>query len=135
MNAPLTKRQRDILTMLYQYISTEGYPPSFDDLRKLLNVSSNQTITDALGALERKGVVKRGEGNARGLSITKKGFEAIGVQPLLPLVGASRGGPLTEAVATVGEWKTVSKQVAKLDPKRDAFLVKVHGDSMEGAET
>lgn len=128
----LTKRQRDILTMLYQYISTEGYPPSFDNLRKLLNVSSNQTITDALAALERKGVIKRDEGNARGLSITKKGFEAIGVQPLLPLLGASRGGPLTEAVAAVGEWKTISKDVSKLDPTKDAFLVKIHGDSMEG---
>ena len=128
----LTKRQRDILTMLHQYISTEGFPPSFDDLRSLLNVASNQTVTDALAVLEKKGVIKRGEGNARGLSITRKGFEALGVQPLLPLAGASRGGPLTEAVAAAGEWKTVGREISRLDPKQNAFLVKVHGDSMEG---
>lgn len=128
----LTKRQRDILTMLYQYISTEGYPPSFDELRSLLCVSSNQTVTDALTVLEKKGVIKRGEGNARGLSMTRKGFEALGVQPLLPLAGISRGGPLTEAIAPAAEWKTVGKEISKLSAKEDAYLIKVHGDSMEG---
>ncbi|MBI4280882.1 repressor LexA [Candidatus Uhrbacteria bacterium] len=129
---PLTKRQHEILTILYQYISTEGYPPSFDELRKLLNVASNQTVTDALAALERKGVIRRGEGNARGVSITKKGFEALEVQPILPLVGVSRGGPLTEALTAHGEWRAVGKEVSKFDPTKETFLIKVHGDSMEG---
>lgn len=129
---PLTKRQRDVLTILYQHISTEGYPPSFDELRKLLDVSSNQTVTDLLKALEKKAVIKRDEGSARGLSITKKGFEALSVQPLLPLAGFSRGGPLTEAVATVGEWRTVGSGISKLSTKQETFLIKIHGDSMEG---
>jgi repressor LexA len=128
----LTKRQREVLTLLYQYISTEGFPPSFDELRKLLDVSSNQTVTDALGALEKKGTIKRGEGSARSLSITRGGFQALGVQPLLPLVGASRGGPLTEAIAASGEWRTAG-DISTLAPNRDVFLIKVHGDSMEGA--
>lgn len=131
-NKLLTKRQRDVLTLLYQHISTEGFPPSFDELRKLLDVSSNQTITDMFNALEKKGVIKREEGSARGLTITRKGFDVLSVQPLLPLAGASRGGPLTEAVATAGEWKTTSKQISKLDPAKNTFLIKVHGDSMEG---
>lgn len=128
----LTKRQREVLTLIYQYINTEGYPPSFDEMRELLDVSSNQTVTDMLAALERKGAVKREEGSARGLSILKKGFEALGVQPLLPMVGTSRGGPLTEAITAAGEWRTVGKQISKLDPKYSTFLIKVHGDSMEG---
>ena len=127
----LTKRQREVLTTLYQHISTEGYPPSFDDLRKLLDVSSNQTITDMLAALEKKGAIKREEGSARGLTITRGGFLALGVQPLLPLAGASRGGPLTEAIASANEWRTAG-DVSTLDPSRDVFLIKVHGDSMEG---
>lgn len=127
----LTKRQRDVLTVLYQHISTEGYPPSFDNLRKLLDVSSNQTITDMLTILEKKGVIRRDEGNARGLSITRKGFDALGVQPLLPLAGASRGGPLVEAIAAHGEWRAAGT-ISKLDAHREVFLIKVHGDSMEG---
>lgn len=131
-NTLLTKRQRDVLTMLYQHISTEGYPPSFDELRQLLDVSSNQTITDMFTALEKKGVIKREGGSARGLTITRKGFDVLSVQPLLPLAGASRGGPLTEAVAAAGEWCAVSKEISKLDPAKNTFLIKVHGDSMEG---
>lgn len=127
----LTKRQRDVLTVLYQHISTEGYPPSFDELRKLLDVSSNQTITDMLTILEKKTVIKRDEGNARGLTITRKGFEMLGVQPLLPLAGASRGGPLIEAIAAHGEWRAAGA-VSKLKTDRDVFLIKVNGDSMEG---
>src|SRR3989338_4492182 len=128
----LAKRQRDVLSLLFQYIQTEGFPPSFEELRKLLDVSSNQTITDMLHTLEKKGAIKREEGNARGLTITRQGFEALGVQPLLPLAGASRGWPLTEAVATVGEWRTVGKEISRLAPARDTYLIKVHGDSMEG---
>lgn len=130
-NSQLTKRQRDVLTLLYQHISTEGYPPSFDELRKLLDVSSNQTITDVLTALEKKGAIKREGGSARGLTITRQGFTTLGVQPLLPLAGASRGGPLTESIAATNEWRTVGG-ISKLDPKNNAFLIKVHGDSMEG---
>lgn len=128
----LTKRQRDVLSLIYQYIQTEGFPPSFEELRKLLDVSSNQTITDMFHALEKKGAIKREEGNARGLTITRQGFEALGVQPLLPLLGASRGGPLTEAVAAVGEWRTVGKEISRLAPAHNTYLIKVHGDSMEG---
>ncbi|MBI4133223.1 repressor LexA [Candidatus Uhrbacteria bacterium] len=128
----LTKRQHEVLKLLYQYINTEGYPPSFDELRELLDVASNQTITDMFSALEKKGVIKREEGNARGLTITRRGFEALGVQPLLPLAGASRGGPLTEALTMTGEWRAVGKEISKLDPRQNAFLIKVHGDSMEG---
>lgn len=127
-----TKRQHQVLRILYQYIQTEGYPPSFEDLRKLLEVASNQTITDLFSALERKGMIRRGEGSARGIVITPLGFRSLGTQTLLPVAGSSRGGPFTETIEGVREWRTVGKEVSRLAPKRDVYLIKVHGDSMEG---
>jgi len=128
---PLTKRQHQVLRILYQFIKSEGFPPTFEDLKRLLDVASNQTITDLLVALEKKGTLKRGDGSARGLSITPQGFGELNVQPLLPLAGMSRGGPFTETVTMTGEWKTAGKEVSKL-VNRDTFLIQVHGDSMEG---
>ena len=49
----LTFRQKQ----LYQYIKshTRVMPPTFESMRKALNISSNQGIIDKLKALQKKG--------------------------------------------------------------------------------
>lgn len=123
----ITKRQKQILLAIYNSIKNEGYPPTFDDLKTKLNISSNQAIIDHLKALERKKLIKREEGTARGLKITDNGFSILGIQPLIPQLGKSYAGALTATLPLTNNWQILSNEV-KI--KQDMFLVEISGDSM-----
>ena len=48
MQKIVTKRQTELLSILYEYIKETGYPPTFEEMKKRLGVSSNQSIIDLL---------------------------------------------------------------------------------------
>ena len=54
MVSSITERQKELLENLYRYIISTGYPPTFEELREQLNVSSNQSVIDLLAKLEKK---------------------------------------------------------------------------------
>ena len=64
----ITKRQKELLSIIYEYIKDTGYPPTFEEMRERLNVSSNQSIIDLLEKIKVKGLIKREEG-ARTITI------------------------------------------------------------------
>lgn len=55
----VTKRQRELLSIIYNYIKNEGYPPTFEEMRKRLDVKSNQSIIDLLIKLEKQNIIKK----------------------------------------------------------------------------
>lgn len=127
MNLPITKRQKDMLSVLYNYIKDTGYPPTFEEMRPLIGVSSNQSIVDLLRQLERKGFIKKEEGTARGIKILDKGLQVLGTKPLVPYVGITAGGPFSFAFEDI-EWR----KAGGVD-FLEGILVKVKGDSMNEA--
>ena len=66
-----TKRQREVLEAVTNYISTNGYPPSFRDLGESLGLKSSSTISDLLDKLRNKGYVTWEEGRPRTLQVLK----------------------------------------------------------------
>lgn len=123
----ITKRQKQILLVIYNSLKNEGYPPTFDDLKTKLNISSNQAIIDHLKALEKKKLIKREEGTARGIKITENGFDILNTQPIIPHLGTSYAGSMTATFPITDNWQTLSDEV-KI--KQDMFLVEISGDSM-----
>ena len=126
MQRRVTKRQKELLRIIYKYIQSSGYPPTLLDMRQKLNVSSNQAVLDLLKQLENKKLIKRDEGEARGLKITSLGFSAIEKQPLMPMMGITAAGFATEAIAQ-NEWLALSSGYKKYD---NVFIVQVSGNSM-----
>lgn len=124
----LTRRQKQVLKAIYSSLKDSGYPPTLADLRDKLDVSSNQAVLDFLRLLEEKGFIKKEEGAARGLKILEKGYEVLGLEPVIPYVGISAAGPYTQAFEDV-QWQSVGQVEITKD-----FLVKVKGDSMIGAD-
>lgn len=124
----ITKRQKEVLEAIYNSLKDSGYPPTLADLRDKLDVSSNQSILDFLKILEEKGFIKKEEGAARGLKILEKGFEAIKVKPIIPIVGITAAGSYKDAFENL-EWK--SWRGTEIAEK--VFIVKISGDSMIGA--
>lgn len=116
---------------IYQYISSSGFPPTFEEMRENIGVSSNQSVIDLLAKLEKIGCIRRNESAARSISILPLGYQMLGHPPLVPFLGATTAGMPMEAIELKGEWQEISGTVAKF--KDEVFLLKVIGDSMINA--
>lgn len=127
----ITKRQKDLLDIIYRYIKDSGYPPTFEEMRESLKVSSNQSVIDHLKELEEKRFLKRNEGVARSIVILPLGYKILNKPSLVPFLGFTSAGAPLEAVEISGEWQEVSADVKKL--KGNIFLLKISGDSMINA--
>ncbi|OGV97571.1 repressor LexA [Microgenomates group bacterium RBG_16_45_19] len=131
MKPALTLRQKDLLTIIYRYIKDTGYPPSMEEMRQALSVTSNQSVIDLLHKLEVKRLVKKEQGVARSIAILPAGYTALGKPPLVPFLGISHAGAPIDTIDLDGEWQTLPGNVSKLD--QEVFLLKVQGDSMINA--
>lgn len=131
MKKDITKRQKDLLLIVYKYIKDSGYPPTIEEMRENLHVISNQSVLDLLNHLERKKYLQRKEGIARSIVILPLGYEILGKPPPAPFLGLTSAGAPTEAIEIPGEWQALSQDVAKLNS--DIFLLRINGDSMINA--
>ena len=131
MNLPVTKRQKEMLSILYNYIKDTGYPPTFREMKERLGVSSNQSVIDLLDKLEAKKIIKKGDSTARSIAILPLGYEVLGKPQLIPFLGVSYAGAPIETLAIEGEWQAMSKEVEKL--QNEVFILKISGDSMINA--
>lgn len=136
MTKAITPRQKQLLTILYDYISNSGYPPTFDEMRRELGVASNQSIVDLLEKLVEKQVIRKSESHARGITILPLGYQALGKPPLAPFVGATSAGMPMQAVAFDGEWMQMpaahyDTKIERL--KANVYVLRVYGDSMINA--
>lgn len=127
----LTERQKQLLEMIYQYIESTGYPPSFGEMKGSLNVVSNQSIIDLLTKLENQKLIRRSEDQARSIAILPLGYEILGKPPLIPFLGISHAGSPAAVFEIQGDWQQLSPQVAKL--QSEVFIIRVSGDSMINA--
>lgn len=131
MKKKITSRQKELLSIIYEYIKNSGYPPSFEEMKESLGVSSNQSVIDLLAKLDKQDLIKRNESAARSITITPLGYEILKKPPLVAFLGETSAGSPIEAIEIPGEWQAVSSEVARL--KDEIFLLKISGDSMINA--
>ncbi len=120
-----------MLSIIYDYIKNSGYPPTFEEMKDMLGVSSNQSVIDLLNKLGEKRAIQRSESIARSIAILPLGYEILGRPPLVPFLGLSHTGSPMEAIQIEGEWQPISKDVSRL--ANEVFLIKISGDSMINA--
>lgn len=131
MNLPPTKRQKQMLSVIYNHIKNTGYPPTFEEMREALSVSSNQSVIDLLNKLEQKRMIKKSESEARGIAILPLGYEILKEKPLIPFLGISHAGSPIGSIEISGEWQELPGGLEKLNS--EVFFIKVSGDSMINA--
>ena len=120
----LTKRQQQVYDFLVAYLADNGYPPTLQEIASHLQVSGNLGVLRHLKALERKGLISRSPGSSRSITLANR-VERGSV--LLPLVGSVRAGVPELAMEEVEAHIAVDPGLVK---SRDAFLLRVKGDSM-----
>ena len=133
MKPRITKRQKELLSIIYRYIKDSGYPPTFEEMKRKLNVSSNQSIVDLLAKLEKQGFLKRNESVARSIALLPMAYEILDQPPLVAFLGITSAGAPIEPIEISGEWQSVSSDTAILSDQ--VFLLKISGDSMINAGT
>ena len=121
---PLTKRQREILDYLNEFITEHGYAPSLEEIGRRFGLSSLATVHKHLTNLQEKGFIKRAWNRSRSVEMvpTRNGGRAIE----LPLLGYVAAGLPIEAVAS-NETIAVPEDLVG---KRDTYVLRVRGDSM-----
>lgn len=118
----LTPRQQQVLKFITSFADSNGYPPSQREIAGHLNVSGTLPVMKHLGALERKGYIKRESVN-RGITLKTHGNRHIS----LPIAGTVRAGQLSTAIEDIQGYFSVDQVAVKGD---DCFFLKISGDSM-----
>ena len=121
---PLTKRQREVLNYLNDFIQQQGYAPSLEEIGQRLGLSSLATVHKHLTNLESKGFIRRSWNKSRSVEIipTKHGAQSRE----LDLMGYVAAGQPIEAVATLESIAVPEMLVGK----NRAYVLRVRGDSM-----
>ncbi|MGH9377750.1 MAG: transcriptional repressor LexA [Terriglobia bacterium] len=65
----LTRRQKQVLDFLAEFITRRGYSPSFGEIGESLGLSSVATVHKHVENLERKGFIKRGYNRSRSIDV------------------------------------------------------------------
>ena len=120
----LTTRQQQVYDFLTGHIAAKGYPPTLQEIASHLHVSGNLGVLRHLKALEREGLITRSPGSSRSITLTNRAERG---SVLLPLVGSVRAGVPELAMEEVEAHIAVDSVLVK---SRDAFLLRVKGDSM-----
>jgi repressor LexA len=121
---PLTKRQREILDYLNDFIQQHGYAPSLEEVGKRFGLSSLATVHKHLTNLQQKGFIKRTWNRSRSVEVMPS--RVVGRSIELPLLGYVAAGVPIEAVIN-NETIDVPESLAG---NRDTYVLRVRGDSM-----
>lgn len=121
---PLTKRQREILDFLNEFIEKHGYAPSLEEVGQRFGLSSLATVHKHLTNLQDKGFIRRAWNRSRSVELvpTRVGARAVD----LPLLGTVAAGAPIEAVVS-SETVTVPEDLVG---KQETYALKVRGSSM-----
>ena len=121
---PLTKRQREILDYLNDFIQQHGYAPSLEEIGRRFSLSSLATVHKHLTNLQEKGFIRRSWNRSRSVELvpTRLGVRAIE----LPLLGFVAAGAPIEAVAGTETIAVPEEMVGR----RETYVLRVRGSSM-----
>ncbi len=121
---PLTKRQREILDYLDEFIQQHGYAPSLEEIGRRFGLSSLATVHKHLTNLQEKGFIRRAWNRSRSVELVPT--RAGGRTMELPLLGFVAAGAPIEAITTAETIAVPDTLVGKLD----TYVLRVRGDSM-----
>jgi len=128
----LTRRQKQVLDFIAQFVDEHGYSPSYQEIAAGLELASLATVHKHLLALEAKHYLKRGFNQSRSLDLAPKYHQeerrrrGAAVSSLeIPLLGRIAAGTPVEAFAG-----REMLNLADYAGDGDTFALEVRGDSM-----
>jgi repressor LexA len=129
----LTEKQQAILDFIDKYAKENGFPPSVREIGREFGIYP-ATVQDHISALERKGYLQKKRFQSRTLSVPASSRRQAGESgvpgiPGIPIIGRVAAGLPLLAQENIEDMIQLPKDWAPAG----AFLLKVQGNSMEGA--
>lgn len=119
----LTKKQKEILDFITQFIQINEYAPSYREIAEHFGLSSTATVHEHVRGLEDKGLISSSHNVARSLEVVTSRF---GRSIELPLAGLITAGEPIEAIET-HETIAIPQSMVK---DENSYVLKVRGESM-----
>jgi repressor LexA len=124
----LTRRQREVFDVIREFIETNGYSPSLEEIGGTLGLSSVATVHKHITHLVEKGFVRRVWNQNRSIELAE---DNRGKALDLPLVGTIAAGYPLEALPTT---ETITVPADMVAGKGRTFVLKIQGESMIGEQ-
>src|SRR5262249_25584410 len=124
----LTKRQKQVLDFIAEFVEENGYCPSYEEIARGLELASLATVHKHISVLEAKSYLKRGFNQSRSLELAPRYMqEQRRGKPAgeIPLLGRIAAGARVEAIE---QQETLS--FADFAGSGDTFALEVRGASM-----
>jgi repressor LexA len=126
MGSNLTKRQRQILDFITNFINDNNYAPSIREIGDNFNLSSPATIHVHIENLKKKGFLKTAYNEARSIELIPA--EVNWSQAVeLSLVGLITAG---EPIEAIEEHETIAVPADFVSDSVNSYVLKVKGQSM-----
>ena len=120
----ISDKQREMLAFIEDFVDENGYPPTYEEIRTGLNISSKSLVNYHLEVLENGGMLTRSPNTPRGIRVTGENDTV-----LVPFLGRIAAGPPTAFVQE--DNREAIELTYDIVPNRDdLFALKVEGDSM-----
>jgi repressor LexA len=126
----LTKRQKEVLDFIADFVEENGYSPSYEELAQGLHLASLATVHKHIQALESRNYLRRLFNQSRSLEVSTKYVQErrrgrVARSTDIPLAGRIAAGNPVEAIEGQD-----TLQFADFTGKGDTFALEVSGESM-----
>ena len=135
MLAPLTKRQKQILDYVTQFIELHGYAPSYREIGAHFSYGSVATVAEHIESLVAKGALRKSDNEARSIQLVRpRDTGQFNDAVALPILGLVAAGQPIETLGTHPETLEVPPFMVG---RKNSYVLQVKGDSMidEGIHT
>lgn len=127
----LTRRQKEVLDFIVDFVEEHGYSPSYEELASGLNLASVATVHKHIQALSSRGYLRRGFNQSRSIEVGQKYLQE---RRRAQQAQQTRGVPLAGRIAAGRPVEAVegreSLQFSDFTGKGDTYALQVSGESM-----
>jgi repressor LexA len=129
--APLSDRQREILSFIYEYVSERGFPPSVREIGEAVGLSSPSTVHSHLRTLQDRGYMRSDPTKPRTIELRWDPSSGAQTerQPVrnVPLIGRIAAGAPILAAEMVEEVFPLPQEFVG---DGTVFMLRIKGESM-----
>lgn len=127
----ITEKQQRILDFVKSEVREKGYPPAIREICSAVGLRSTATVHAHLESLESKGYIRRSPSKNRCIEVLDASAGKFGAEYVdVPIIGkVTAGAPILVVENTEGHFPIPVDFLGNYD----AFMLRVRGDSMEGA--
>jgi repressor LexA len=119
----LSQQQRRILIFIERFVEDHGYPPTYEEIREALGMSTKSLVNHHLDALEGAGYLSRMPNTPRGIRLShSKTFRV----PKLGSIAA--GTPISVADPDPDDFLELTRDI--VDEQEGLYALRVQGTSM-----